>query len=176
MEKLAYIRNGNEYAIAVVDAESFKDGVAAVALGLNIPEVSVTYLLQYGFNQSEQDAAAQPASAAKKEKDSTPESVLAAIHGSLMKRLAAIKAGTVAIKGGVGRVQSQFDALTREIIDAQMAAWALEKGKALPKKNAELEPWRVKWYGQRRADVDAELSKRAESPVEALEAEIDFSE
>jgi hypothetical protein len=157
MDKLSYTRNGNEYSIAAKSDAT--DAIALVADSFGVPPATVAYLLQYGFKQSLQDAAAQPASEASKESGATESSIKSAIHGAMSKRLDNIVAGTVAVRGGGSR--SPFAELTRDVIDEYLAKWATKSGAVLPTKSADLNAYRVKMYeSANKASIDAEIATR----------------
>lgn len=174
MEKLSYTRNGVEYAIPVV-GDDVADAIGLVAESFGVPATAVEYLLQYGFKQSLQDAAAQPASEAKAEAESkdgaTPESiskaVADAIDGAMGKRLDAIKSGSVAMRGGGGRVTDPFESMVRTVIDEIIAAASKAKGKKFPKGD-KLVALRAEVRAKAKDKVESEAKTRleAKSPVD----------
>ena len=163
MEKLAYTRNGKEYSI--VAKSDATDAIELLADAFGVPVVSIEYALQYGFKQSLQDAAAQPASEAAKEDEATPESIAAAIDGAMSKRLDAIRAGTVAIRGGGVRVTDPFESAVRDVIDEVLAKSAKKSGKKLPKGD-ELIALRAKVRAANTAAIESEAKRRVASSIE----------
>jgi len=170
MQKLAYTRNGKEYAI--VPTSDPTDAIALLADAFGVPVASIEYLLQYGHKQSLQDAAAQPASEASKESDATPESIASAIDGAMSKRLDAIVAGTVAVRGGGVRVTDPFESMVRAVIDEILAKSAKKSGKKLPKGD-ELIALRGKVRAANTVAVESEARKRL-AAVSAVEVDFDM--
>jgi hypothetical protein len=159
---LSYIRNGKEYAIdQVADPAPALDLMGET---LGIPAASVEYLLHYGLKQSLQDSAAQPASEAKAE----GEDVAEAIDVAMSKRLAAIIAGTVAVRGGGVQVRDPFESMVRRLTRSKLVEYAKSKGKKLPKDKAKLAEVLSKFYKANKDSIDnaATLAIAAESAIE----------
>jgi hypothetical protein len=159
MTKLAYTRDGTEYAIDQVSDPS--DALELLAECFEIPAKSVEYLLIYGLKQSLQDSAAQPASEAK----ASGDDVMTAVHAAMAKRLDAIKSGTVGVRVGGGRVSDPFESAVRDVIDEMLRKAAKSKGKKLPKGD-ELVALRAKVREANKSVVESEARRRVESTIE----------
>lgn len=155
MTNLTYARNGRDYTIDSANV------------------ANLDYLLQYGFSQSLQDSIAGRAKAVRDEltqdKDGKPlaeanmpseADIMAAIDadldGTLQKRMAAILAGTVAVRTG-GEARDPAAGIVRELL----VAYAKGKGMKLPK--ADSDEYKALAAKMREAKADhiaAELERR----------------
>jgi len=123
---------------------------------------SILYLLQYGWNQSLNDAHAGPGAKQRKEEllgsgDPDSPTVVALRHTCVEKRIASILAGELSAGHGGGR-----DPL-RSVAVLVLQARAAAKGKTLPKGEslkALVDSLLASEKG--RADVMAEIAKRRE--------------
>ena len=165
MTKLSYERNGKTYTIESGD----------VVGGLD-------YLLQYGFSQSLQDSIAGRAKAVRDELTTRPEgntdwnmpdeatieaAIAEDIDGMLQKRMNAILAGTVAVRGSAAP-RDPAAGIVRELL----VAWAKAKGKKLPKADSDEYAQLAAKMREVKADhIKAELARRAEA---AADIEIDL--
>ena len=132
MTKLSYSRNGQDYTL---------DTTA-------LPQAALDYLLQYGFSQSLQDSIAGRAKAVREEMLARPENAPADwtppseteiaemvsddAHGTLLKRLDAIRNGSVATRGPAAP-RDETAGIVREIL----LSIAKAKGVKLPKADSE---------------------------------------
>lgn len=161
MTTLSYERNGKVYSTEVE----------------TLPATAIAYLLQYGFAQSLQDSIAGRAKAVETElrnpdpkpqgwvllpDDQIANAVASDIDGTLMKRLDAIIAGSVATRGpGVARDPAA--GIVRELL----VAWAKEKGKKLPKADSDDYKALAAKMREIKADfIKAELARREELALE----------
>lgn len=166
MTKLSYERNGKVYAI---ESDAVQGGL--------------DYLLQYGFSQSLQDSIAGRAKAVRDELITRPEgndgswvaptepeieaAISADIDGMLQKRMNAILAGTVAVRGSAAP-KDPTSGIVRELL----VAWAKAKGKKLPKADSDDYTTLAAKMREIKADhIKAELARRAEA---AADIEIDL--
>lgn len=155
--ELKYSRNGNDYAVDSAE----------------LPEAAISYLLQYGWAQSLQDSIAGREKKVRDElatdspdmaPDEVRQAVLDDLHGTMMKRMDAIVAGTIGV-----RVTSERDELTgiaRDIVRKQLA----KKGVKLNMKN---ESDKAKFDGfvktlltEHRDVVIAEYNRRKELDID----------
>ena len=145
-----------------IDQEAFAAALEVMGKAFGIADKSVTYLLQYGWSQSLQDAYAGPRAKAIKdgESDATVEATMAA---AISKRRKAIIEGEVSIGAGRDPVKT---------VGAQMAAeFVRSKGKVLPKDKDARASFIDKWIELNRAQVDAEIKRRksAKGPEVSLD-------
>lgn len=167
MPNIAYARCGSTFELTVND-DDYNAAIELVAAAIGVPVKSADYLVRYGFKQSLQDSAAQPAKAAKDEGGDVPAAIVAAMG----KRLDAIKSGNVSVRGGAARVTDPFESMVRKVIDEILAKNAKSKGKKLPKGD-ELVALRKSVYDANKSAIDAEANKRL-AAQSAIDVDVDF--
>lgn len=171
MPNISFTRAGTTFELPIADESAFNDWLAMGVDVIGVPANSIDYMLRYGFNQSLQDSAAQPKSAATKEDGATPDSIAAAEIGAMGKRLDAIKSGNVAIRGGGGRVTDPVESIVRDLAETKLKAAFKSKGKKVPA-TKDFNKLRDQLIDKNRAAFESE-AKAQLARVSAIEVEIE---
>lgn len=150
MTTLTYTRNGQEYSTEVE----------------SLPATAIQYLLQYGWAQSLQDCIAGREKKVREEfktselaDDEIESAVKSDIHGTMLKRMDAIIAGTVATRTGGG----ERDTLMTVARDMIRKAWAAKYGKIGKDDKAKFDELVANLLATKRSVVQAEFDRRAEA-------------
>jgi hypothetical protein len=182
--KLSYVRRQTEFSLPVmagITDEQLNAIWTALSKAYGIPVDSVRYLWRYGFGQSFQDSYANPVKVAKDklkaERDTAgleppTEAELDAVAApveieALHDRMASIKDGSIATKGGQ---RDPFGTACRKFAEAKVRAHYKKTGEALPKGDdftavveATLE--------DNRATIEREV-KRAQAAADKIEVKV----
>lgn len=175
MPEFTYTRGESSYTVkSIVDDDTYNAALAMFAESIALPTPSVEYAINYGIRQFLQDAAAQPASAAKAEGGDVP----AAIKGAMDKRWDAFLKGTMSLRGGAGVTRDPFESACRRVMLAKLAAFIkTDKGAKVKAtlKGASKETRALvykKFTDANRAAIEAEAKRQLEAATTPVEFDL----
>src|SRR5215471_7214353 len=161
--KLSYTLNNVVYASADSDRltkdgqqEALNTAIEVLAIALNVHVKTIGYLLQNGWSQSLQDSYAGPRAKAKSD-GADDDELLEIMHGSIEKRIKAMKEGLLSATAGGGRDPIRTVGL--RLLESHVA----ERGKVLPKDKKKRQALLDLYIKQNREKIEAEIAKRKEA-------------